>query len=59
MAVGGVVLFAYEDGFDAVSNTLGVILSVGSAVGAALYKVIEDIVCELMCIPVFVSHCHV
>ena len=41
MAIGGVVLFAYEDGFDAVSNVLGVLLSVGSAIGAAFYKVIH------------------
>ena len=41
MAVGGVILFAYEDGFDAVSNVLGVVLSVGSAVGAAFYKVMH------------------
>ena len=57
MAIGGVILFAYEDGFDAVSNVLGVVLSVGSAVGAALYKVVHDFAGDLMCIPMFTSHC--
>ena len=38
LAVGGIVLFAYEDGFGG-ADTVGVLLSVGSAIGAALYKV--------------------
>ena len=37
-AVGGIVLFAYEDRFGS-AGWLGVLLSLGSAVGAALYKV--------------------
>jgi len=37
-AVAGIVLFAYEDGFKAAS-IVGVVLSVGAAIGAALYKV--------------------
>lgn len=37
-AVGGIVLFAYEDRFRS-AGWLGVLLSLGSAVGAALYKV--------------------
>ena len=39
MAVGGIVLFAYEDRF-ASTNWIGIILSLGSAIGAALYKVL-------------------
>lgn len=44
MAVGGIVLFAYayEDGFNGtgrVDSAIGVALSVGSAIGAASYKV--------------------
>ena len=39
MAVAGIVLFAYVDGFRTAS-TMGVLLSVGSAVGAATYKVL-------------------
>ena len=39
MAVAGIVLFAYVDGFRTAS-TIGVLLSVGSAVGAATYKVL-------------------
>ncbi len=38
MAIGGIVLFAYTEGFQS-ANLIGVILSVGAAVGAALYKV--------------------
>ena len=34
----GIILFAYADGFHT-ANILGVLLSVGSAVGAAVYKV--------------------
>ena len=48
LAVGGVILFAYEDGFDAVSNVLGVVLSVGSAVGAAFYKVMHGFCVSLV-----------
>lgn len=33
----GIILFAYADGFQP-TNIIGVILSVGSAVGAAVYK---------------------
>ena len=50
MAVGGVILFAYEDGFDVVSNVLGVVLSVGSAVGAAFYKVMHGFARSVVCI---------
>lgn len=42
LAVGGIVLFAYEDGFKGsgrVDSAIGVVLSVGSAIGAASYKV--------------------
>ena len=39
MAVGGIVLFAYEDRF-ASTNWIGIVLSLGSAIGAALYKVL-------------------
>ena len=38
-AVGGIVLFAYEDSFGS-AGWLGVLLSLGSALGAALYKVL-------------------
>ena len=38
MAVSGIVLFAYEDGFET-ANIVGVVLSVGAAIGAAVYKV--------------------
>lgn len=38
-AIAGIVLFAYVDGFKTAS-TVGVVLSVGSAVGAATYKVL-------------------
>ena len=40
LAVGGIVLFSYQEGFGS-ATAVGVILSVGSAVGAALYKVRE------------------
>lgn len=39
MAIAGIVLFAYVDGFE-IASIVGVVLSVGSAVGAALYKVL-------------------
>lgn len=42
MAVCGITLFTYEDGFksgDTVNSVIGVALSLGSSVGAALYKV--------------------
>lgn len=42
LAVGGITLFAYEDGFKgsgSVSSAIGLVLSVGSAIGAASYKV--------------------
>ena len=42
MAVGGIVLFAYEDSFGS-AGVVGVVLSLGAAVGAALYKVLENI----------------
>ena len=38
LAVGGIVLFAYVNGFGA-TTVEGVLMSVGSAMGAALYKV--------------------
>ncbi len=37
-AIGGIVLFAYTEGFQS-ANLVGVVLSVGAAVGAAVYKV--------------------
>ena len=37
-AMAGIVLFAYEDGFKAAS-LVGVVLSVGAAIGASFYKV--------------------
>lgn len=40
LAIGGVVLFAYSDGFTA-ANIEGVLLTLGAAVGAAVYKVWE------------------
>ena len=43
LAVGGIVVFAYEDGFNSSGSKLdsatGVALSIGAAVGAAFYKV--------------------
>lgn len=39
LVVSGITLFAYADGFQP-SNIIGVILSVGSAIGAATYKVL-------------------
>ena len=44
LAVCGIILFGYEDGFKAsnrVHSIIGVLLAVGSAVGAALYKVCQ------------------
>ena len=38
MAVTGIVVFAYVDGFES-ANIIGVALSVGAAIGAACYKV--------------------
>ena len=38
MAIMGIVLFAYVDGFET-ANVVGVALSVGAAIGAACYKV--------------------
>ena len=38
MAITGIVLFAYVDGFKS-ANYVGVALSVGAAIGAACYKV--------------------
>ncbi len=38
LVISGITLFAYVDGFES-SNIVGVVLSVGSAFGAALYKV--------------------
>ena len=38
MAITGIVLFAYVDGFESASF-VGVALSVGAAIGAACYKV--------------------
>ena len=43
MAITGIVLFAYADGFES-ANLIGVALSVGAAIGAACYKV-----CTLAC----------
>ena len=40
MVMTGITLFAYVDGFES-ANILGVLLSVGSAVGAAFYKVLH------------------
>ena len=37
-AIGGICLFAYEEAFEA-PNLVGVLLVIGSAIGAALYKV--------------------
>ena len=39
MAIAGIVLFAYVDGFE-IASVVGVVLSVGSAIGAAFYKVL-------------------
>ena len=42
LAVGGITLFAYEEGFKGsgmVDSVVGVALSVGAAIGAASYKV--------------------
>lgn len=41
LAIGGVVLFAYSDGFTA-ANIEGVLLTLGAAIGAAVYKVREE-----------------
>ena len=38
MAICGITLFAYVDGFQS-ANIVGVVLSVGAALGAAFYKV--------------------
>ena len=38
MCIGGIVLMAYAEGFEG-PNAIGVTLSAGAAVGAALYKV--------------------
>ncbi len=38
LAVSGITLFAFVDGFES-ANIVGVVLSVGAALGAALYKV--------------------
>jgi len=38
MCIGGIVLMAYAEGFNG-PNAVGVTLSAGAAVGAALYKV--------------------
>ena len=38
----GIILFAYVDGFES-TNIIGVILSVGSAIGAAFYKVCNNL----------------
>lgn len=37
-SIGGIVLMAYTDGFKGAS-VVGVVLSLGAAIGAALYKV--------------------
>lgn len=42
MAIGGILLFAYENGFKSgapIHSAIGVALSVGAAIGAAFYKV--------------------
>lgn len=39
LVMSGILLFAYADGFEQINSSVGIILSVGSAVGAALYKV--------------------
>ena len=39
LAITGIILFAYVDGFETAS-VVGVVLSVGSAIGAACYKVL-------------------
>lgn len=41
LAIGGVVLFAYSDGFTA-ANVEGVLLTLGAGFGAAVYKVWEE-----------------
>ena len=38
LAITGIVLFAYEENFKS-ANIIGVVLSVGAAIGAASYKV--------------------
>ena len=38
LSISGIVLFAYVDGFGT-ANTWSIALSIGSAIGAALYKV--------------------
>lgn len=38
LVITGITLFAYADGFEG-TNAIGVVLSVGSAIGAAFYKV--------------------
>ncbi len=46
LVISGITLFAYVDGFES-ANIVGVVLSVGSAFGAALYKVSKRIWCHL------------
>ena len=50
LAICGIALFAYQDGFAAhrynLHSLLGIGLAVGAAVGAALYKVNE---CSMNC----------
>ena len=41
LVMSGIVLFAYADGFGRIDDAIGIVLSVGSAIGAALYKVCE------------------
>ena len=38
LVMSGIILFAYADGFHS-ANTVGIVLSIGSAIGAAVYKV--------------------
>lgn len=39
LVLSGIVLFSYAEGFES-ANIIGVILSVGSAIGAGFYKVL-------------------
>ena len=52
----GIVLFAYVDGFGS-ANTGGVLMSVGSAVGAALYKVNLYNLMQNMCMYMYIHVC--
>ena len=63
MSVGSIVLFAYVEGFHS-ANVTGAILSVGAAIGAALYKVsglLHRLLNRSTCIKVYIkikAHTH-